>query len=134
MAQNKKLEELTRLVQHLVDNPVLPVKEVAPVAPVLPIVPTNSNDHDLLQRLDEKVDSIILQIDKLSDGTANKIDDHEKRLKELEKCTVNESTYNTKHDELIKKFDTLNGKIIWIFAFSAGVAFIASIVLKFLKI
>jgi TolA-binding protein len=61
MANNdsKQLALLTQAIQKLVDNPVA---VVAPVAPVLPIAPVNQEDHNLLIRLDQKVDSIQLDV------------------------------------------------------------------------
>ena len=44
----------------------------------------NGNDHDLLQRLDQKVDGIIVQITGINDGVTAQIKDHETRLNTLE--------------------------------------------------
>lgn len=44
----------------------------------------DGNDHDLLQRLDQKVDSLKDDIKDLKDGTSSKIADHEVRINTLE--------------------------------------------------
>lgn len=53
----------------------------------------DGNDHDLLQRLDQKVDSLKEDIKEIKDGTAVKIADHELRLNKLE---TNNTTINVK--------------------------------------
>jgi hypothetical protein len=45
----------------------------------------NNRDHDLLIRLDQKVDALSTDIKDLKDGTAATINDHELRLRFLEK-------------------------------------------------
>jgi len=63
--QDTQLEKLTNAIEKLIANPVLPVAPVAPVAPVLPIVQSNTGDHDLLTKLDTKVDQIQLDVTEL---------------------------------------------------------------------
>lgn len=75
------------------------IKEVAKPIPAIPAIPqiqpipaipaiANSPDHDLLTKLDEKVRlgfiGVSDSIKELKDGTANKIDDHERRMREVE--------------------------------------------------
>ena len=79
---SKQLKLLTQSIEKLLNKQVLPV---APVASVLPLAPVNTSDHDLLTRLDEKVDSIILQIKDINDGIGVKLNDHENRLRNLER-------------------------------------------------
>lgn len=76
-----KIDKLTQAIEKMVIAPVAPVLPVAPVAPVLPI---NSGDHDLLQRLDQKVDGLKIDIQSINDGLAKTISDHETRLRVLE--------------------------------------------------
>lgn len=52
---------------------------------------TSSPDHDLLQRLDQKVDGIIVQIAGISDGVNTQIKDHETRLNALETSKTTQS-------------------------------------------
>ena len=65
MTENKQLQKLTEAIELLLTRKVEPVAPVAPVAPVLPIVQTNTGDHDLLQKLDVKVDLIQSDITEL---------------------------------------------------------------------
>lgn len=44
----------------------------------------DGTDHDLLQRLDEKVDGLKIDIKEIKDGTSAKISDHEVRINALE--------------------------------------------------
>jgi hypothetical protein len=96
MPDTKQLKKLTDAIEKLIANPVLPVAPVAPVAPVLPIVQTNTGDHDLLQRLDTKVDLIqsdITELKKQNTVYVNQTEhnevvkiqvDHEQRIRNLE--------------------------------------------------
>lgn len=43
------------------------------------------NDHDLLIRLDEKVTGLIAEVKKLTDFQNKRIDDHERRIRRLER-------------------------------------------------
>ena len=67
---SSQLEKLTEAIEKLLNKevaPVAPVLPIAPVAPVLPIVQQNSGDHDLLTKLDTKVDAIQTTVNKLSE-------------------------------------------------------------------
>lgn len=74
----KKLDKLIGLIEDRVVAPVLPV---APVAPVLPLIQSNPDDHNLLIRLDTKVDALKDDIKTLSDGVNARITDHETRIR-----------------------------------------------------
>ena len=54
--QDTQLEKLTNAIEKLIANPV---------APVLPLAQTNTSDHDLLTKLDTKVDQIQLDVTEL---------------------------------------------------------------------
>ena len=98
---DKQLEKLTALIQKLVDNPVLPVQPVAPVLPVNPM------DHDLLTKLDAKVDQIQLDVTTLKNQGSNYVSqtehtevckiqtDHETRLRRVEKSVWQAFAYAT---------------------------------------
>jgi hypothetical protein len=43
------------------------------------------NDHDLLIRLDEKVSGLITEVKKLTEIQNKRLDDHETRIRRLEK-------------------------------------------------
>ncbi len=45
----------------------------------------NLKDHDLLIRLDQKVDNLIISMDKLNDGTTQQLAQHDLRINALEK-------------------------------------------------
>lgn len=45
----------------------------------------NLKDHDLLIRVDQKVDNLIDSMDKLSDGMTKELADHELRINAIEK-------------------------------------------------
>lgn len=59
MASDKKLDLLLIAINKLASKEVAPV---APVAPVLPLAPINNGDHDLLTKLDTKVDQIQMDV------------------------------------------------------------------------
>ncbi len=69
----KKIESLIELVSKLV-----------PATATIPIL-APSQDHDLLTKLDVKVDALKEDIRILNDGTSSKISDHELRIRLLEK-------------------------------------------------
>jgi hypothetical protein len=97
---NKKLDSLINAVEKLVANPVaavapvLPVLPIAPVAPIAPLI-INQDDHNLLIKLDGKVDALKDDIRSLNDGTTTKINDHEVRIKTLESTTTKLWAYGT---------------------------------------
>ena len=64
--------------------PVLAVAPIAPVLPVAPVLPIAPEDHNLLIKLDGKVDALKDDIKALTDGTTTRITDHEIRLRGLE--------------------------------------------------
>jgi len=96
MASNieQRLETLTAAVQKLISTSVAPVAPVAPIAPVLPVVQPYSGDHDLLTKLDTKVDAMQITLDKITSGLDKNItpeqhkeliqivQDHETRIRE----------------------------------------------------
>jgi len=53
------------------------------------------NDHDLIIRLDTKLDDLKTDIKELKDGTAMKIEDHEARLKIIENKITQVFAYGT---------------------------------------
>jgi hypothetical protein len=97
MTDKDQLKRLTELVQRLVDNPVAPVAPVLPLAPILPVTPANPLDHDLLTKLDAKVDQIQIDVTSLKNQGNLYItqadhktvletqEDHEQRLRVVEK-------------------------------------------------
>ena len=91
-----KIDKLIDVITSHQVAPVLPVAPIAPIAPVLPLVPHNSGDHDFLltfsSEVKTKLDVIDNKIQMLTDGTAMKINDHETRLRTLEKEFESEST------------------------------------------
>lgn len=44
-----------------------------------------ANDHDLLIRIETRMEGLRTDIKELKDGTSSQIDDHEKRLQKIEK-------------------------------------------------
>jgi hypothetical protein len=62
---NDKIDFLTDAISKLVNNPIAPIAPVAPVAPVLPVLERNTGDHDLLTKLDTKVDQIQCDVSEL---------------------------------------------------------------------
>lgn len=68
MATKTQIQKLTESIEKLLANPVapvLPIAPVAPIAPIAPIVQVNSGDHDLLTKLDTKVDQIQIDVSTL---------------------------------------------------------------------
>lgn len=61
-----QVELLTKAIEKLIANPVAPIAPVAPVAPVLPIVQQYNGDHDLLQRVDEKLTGLTVIVNKIA--------------------------------------------------------------------
>ena len=59
---SKQLALLTQAIEKLVNNPIAPI---APIAPVLPIAPVKQDDHNLLIKLDVKVDQIQFDVTEL---------------------------------------------------------------------
>ena len=67
--QDSQLQKLTEAIEKLVANPVAPIAPVLPIAPIAPIAPlvvTNSGDHDLLTKLDERFTGLDKKFDAMS--------------------------------------------------------------------
>ena len=124
---NKKLDILIQAVEKLAANPVAvvaPVAPVLPIAPVLPvaaIAPVNTGDHDFLLTFSSEVkvrlDNIVNAIQNLTDGTATKINDHDKKI-----------TQNS--DDIIK---IQTQQKVWGIALSVGWG-VLLVLLKFFKV
>lgn len=84
-----KIDRLTSAVEKLVLIP--PITPVAPIAPNPPIPAHTLADHDLLQRVDTKVDGLIKDIKEIKDGTTTQLSDHETRLRSIEKSQESQS-------------------------------------------
>jgi enoyl-CoA hydratase/carnithine racemase len=97
MAQDKEIKRLSDLIEKLVQKEVAPVAPVAPVLPIAPLASVNPLDHDLLTKLDAKVDQIQADVTILkAQGNSyvtqadhrivcDKQEDHETRLRAVEK-------------------------------------------------
>ena len=98
-----QLEKLTNAIEKLISRevaPILPVAPVAPVAPIAPLVVSNSGDHDLLTKLDTKVDQIQVDITALKQNNSYYVTqdmhqevvkvqaDHEARIRIVETAVV----------------------------------------------
>ena len=107
---NAQLQKLTDAVEKLLNKEVAPVLPVAPVAPVLPIVPQNGEDHNLLMRVDVKVDQLIDTVNKLNDNTGKRLEEHENRLRCLETDRITKKD----HESLTNQVDEMKGnQNIW---------------------
>lgn len=98
MKQSEKINRLIELMEKVAERPsapIAPIAPIAPVAPVLPIIPPNPDDHNLLIRLDTKVDALKADIAVLSDGTTVKINDHESRIRANEKSITQIMTWGS---------------------------------------
>jgi hypothetical protein len=60
-----KLDNLTKAIEKLIAKEVAPIAPIAPIAPVAPVLPIHTGDHDLLTKLDTKVDQIQLDVNEL---------------------------------------------------------------------
>jgi len=96
-----KIDALTRVIEKLVNNPIAPIAPVAPVAPVLPLIPINAGDHDLLTKLDAKVDQIQSDVTELKKQGSIYVtqSEHAELIKKVEKNEKNinelQTTKNT---------------------------------------
>lgn len=94
-----KSDELARSLDRLAQ---IVEKMTPPIAPILPIpaIPATppiilSEDHNLLIKLDTKVDALKEDIKMLNDGTNSKIEDHETRIRSNEKNITKILTWGT---------------------------------------
>ena len=92
---NKKISELIELVEKLLNEPT-PIAPIAPIAPLAPVLQNYSSDHDLITKLDTKVDQIqsdLTDLKKQNSGYVTQTDHsevvriqriHENEIKELQ--------------------------------------------------
>lgn len=89
---NMNNKELTTEIQRLA---AIVEKTAVPV----PIIPTAvavvTGDHELLQRLDVKVDALKEDIKNMTEGTSIKLNDHEARLRINESSITRILTYGS---------------------------------------
>lgn len=91
---SKDIQEAIRAISTAADDAVKTISQAAAAAKsvvsanaadaakVLSVA--NSGDHDLLQRVDQKVDGLVTDVKTLNDGVTTKIADHETRIRLLE--------------------------------------------------
>ena len=91
-----KIDKLIDIISHTTVAPVLPVAPVAPVAPI------NSGDHDLLQRIDTKVDRVILDVGNIDKNYSARIEKLEKE--KADKVELEE--HKKSNEEVITKLIT----------------------------
>ena len=103
---DQKLDQLIALVGQVVSREVDPV-EPWHLAPVLPIVQPYTGDHDLLTKLDTKVDQIQSDVNVLKSQNTNAVtqqqhgelvrvqEDHETRIRANERSNTQLATYGT---------------------------------------
>lgn len=70
------------------------------------------NDHDLLVRVDEKLNGLGKTVGEMRDNNTKQLADHEHRLRSLESDYVSKATYDPAHAALIKSIDGMK-KIIY---------------------
>lgn len=98
MANNnnqRTLDQILRAIEKIAAPipAIPPIPPIPPIPAILPVVP--SGDHELLQRLDVKVDALKEDIRLLTDGTGKKIDEHESRIKTVETAVTKVWAYGT---------------------------------------
>src|ERR1017187_9590865 len=93
-----KIDALTAVIEKLISKevaPIAPIAAIAPVAPILPLATTTADDHVAIATLvvsvsgldtkfTEKFADLKSDIRALSDGTAQQMSDHEKRIPSVE--------------------------------------------------
>ena len=101
MTENKQLQKLTEAIELLVNKTIAPIPAIPPIPaiapiPAIPPLPNYTADHDLLQKLDVKVDLIqsdITELKKQNTVYVNQTEhnevvkiqiDHEQRIRNLE--------------------------------------------------
>ena len=104
MSDSKQLAKLTELIEMLVSRQI-PAIPAIPAIP--PVIPANPLDHDLLTKLDAKVDQIQLDVTTLKNQGSNYVSqtehtevckiqtDHETRLRRVEKSVWQAFAYAT---------------------------------------
>jgi len=73
---------------------------------------SQENDHDLLVRVDEKLNGLGKTVGEMRDNNTKQLADHEHRLRTLESDYVSKATYDSAHAALIKSIDGMK-KIIY---------------------
>jgi hypothetical protein len=79
-----KLDAVLTALERIASNPVAPIAPVAPVLPIAPIAPIPNGDHELLQRVDVKLDNLKADVTALNSNFGVTTSDHEGRIRILE--------------------------------------------------
>ena len=102
----KRLEQLTLAIEKLVSVPPIPAIPAVPAIPAIPPIIPDRSDHDLLLRIDTKVERVIHDVAQLNDNYSSRLEalehnklsdgeyekghvDHESRLRTVEKFQEN---------------------------------------------
>lgn len=98
--KDQQLDRLTQAIERLIAIPPIPaipaIPAILPIPPIPAIPPiVVSEDHNLLIKLDAKVDGLKDDIKLLSDGTTTTVNDHERRIRDGEKNITQIRTYGT---------------------------------------
>lgn len=99
MSEKTLSSKIDKLIDIISNNQVAPIAPVAPVAPVLPVAPINSGDHDLLQRIDTKVDRVIVDVANINSNYSTRIEKLERE--KVDKVEFEE--HKKSNDEIITK-------------------------------
>ena len=127
----RKIDALAEVVYKMVPPPAIPAIPVIPAIPAIPPIAPNSGDHDLLLRIDTKVERVITDVAKLNDNFANRIDALEREKISKTDYDKNELDHENRIRETEKFQENLLGKLsIMSAAISVGVTFIVSWIAK----
>lgn len=72
----------------------------------------SENDHDLLVRVDEKLNGLGKTVGEMRDNNTKVLADHEHRLRSLENDYIPRDAYETAHQALVTSIDGMK-KIIY---------------------
>lgn len=87
-------------------------------------------DHDLLIRVDQKVDGLIDTIDKLQNGTVSDINSLKRDKADRKDVEILQQIINT---DIEKRLRSVEGRIAYIYAWSAGAAAIVALIIDMLS-
>lgn len=119
----ERLEQLTLAIEKLVSVPPIPAIPAVPAIPAIPPIIPDRSDHDLLLRIDTKMERVIHDVAQLNDNYSGRID-------ALEKSKLDDGAYekgHIDHESRLRAVETFQNNLLGkLSILSAGISLLVA--------